>query len=55
MSKRRFNPLVIDPEDYGKLFDEAFLGEDDEVDNTDEYEDLSDGCRRKKPSFETEL
>lgn len=50
VDKKRFNPLVLDPEDYDQLFDQPFSDEDDEKPTGNEvYEPLSYGARRKKP------
>lgn len=46
--RERFNPLVLDPDDYERLFDEDFTEEKLEEKN-DEYEHLSWGARRKRP------
>lgn len=46
--RKRFNPLVLDPNDYEKLFDNEFV-EDDLDERAEEYETLSYGARRKKP------
>ena len=51
---RRFNPLVLDPDNYDRLFDEDFLTDDDILGNRDEYEPISQGVRRRKPVFESD-
>jgi hypothetical protein len=49
--RRRFNPLVLDPDDYEKLFDDEF-GEEEVDDRKELYEPLSYGARRKKPAID---
>lgn len=55
-SKRKtFNPLVLDPDDYEKLFDEEF-GPIEKLDESDdEFDYLSYGSRRRKPKISTEF
>lgn len=50
--RRRFNPLVLNPDDYEKLFDEDFLEDADQFSDRDQYEDMSSGARRKKPALD---
>lgn len=53
--RRRYNPLVIDPDDYDKLFDEDYLDGGEDAENSKEFEHISDGVRRRKPAFESDL
>lgn len=50
--RSRFNPLVLDPDDYEKLFDEDFLDEAADFKDQDYYENISSGARRKKPALD---
>lgn len=54
IDRKRRNPLIIDPDDYEKLFDDEFR-EDDLDDRAEEYEVLSFGARRKKPAVDHDL
>lgn len=51
----RFNPLVLDPDDYDKLFDEDVLALDEyerlQEKRGEEYEPLAFGARRRKPAI----
>lgn len=51
MANKRFNPLVLDPENYDQLFDSPFTddGDEEKPQGTEVYEPLSYGARRKKP------
>lgn len=46
--RRRFNPLVLDPDNYDQLFDQDF-SEEEEKPKDEVYEPMSYGARRKRP------
>lgn len=50
-----FNPLVLDPDDYEKLFDDEFAPIERLEESDEEYDYLSYGSRRRKPQTRTEF
>lgn len=50
-----FNPLVLDPDDYEKLFDDEFVPIERLEESDGEFDYLSNGGRRRKPQTSTEF
>lgn len=58
MKERRrppFNPLVLDPTDFDRLFDEDYVSLEELDEGDSEYDYLSNGSRRRKPQTSTEF